>query len=197
MWADAGLLALVAAAQLAVLQGSFAALQCREQLASAERLMTPALAIFYYLSQVREIYHISPSLWLLAQTAIESVLPCYILLPLVCHFYSVQDILYVFFLPGMAVPSLPFAAASAQSQSPLPAYLSFTWAMFAVAHDQGGGPDTPGRQDYSSGGLAAQAAVHVAIPAGVPSVLSGCIGGKIFTEQPAWPCRHLNRTGAS
>ena len=47
-----GFLALVAAAQLVFLQSSSAALECREQLASAERLVMPALTLFFCLCQV-------------------------------------------------------------------------------------------------------------------------------------------------
>ena len=45
-------MALVAAAQLVALHSAAAALHCREQLASAERLMMPALTLFFCLSQV-------------------------------------------------------------------------------------------------------------------------------------------------
>ncbi len=51
----AGFLALAAAAQLAFLHSSSAALQCREQLASAERLVMPALTLFFCLSQVSHL----------------------------------------------------------------------------------------------------------------------------------------------
>ena len=42
----------MAAAQLVALHSAAAALHCREQLASAERLMMPALTLFFCLSQV-------------------------------------------------------------------------------------------------------------------------------------------------
>ena len=50
-WAPAGVVALVAATQLAALQCSPAAMRCRGQLASAERLLLPALSLFHCLSQ--------------------------------------------------------------------------------------------------------------------------------------------------
>ena len=48
-WRDVGVLALMAAAQLVFLHSNSAALQCREQLASAERLVMPALTLFFCL----------------------------------------------------------------------------------------------------------------------------------------------------
>lgn len=180
-----GFLALVAAAQLAVLQGSSAALQCREHLASAERLMIPALAIFFYLSQVRDICHISPSLWPPAQTAVRrctaSLHALTTRVPFIRH--ARQPLVPP---PGMAVPSrFSLLQPSSPSQDSLLFYLSCTWTMSAVAHDEGGCLFTSRRQALSSGGMTAQAAVHVAMAAGVLSVLSGCIEGNLLVEQVA------------